>query len=102
MQFFSFQFISDNRRDPDYDKIITPYLKKLRLEGNYSNNVLSALENAKSEDLNLALIHDLVKNICRSQPPGAILIFLPGWSEISNLVTRLEEDYFFDEGRFSF
>lgn len=55
----------------------------------YSDDVLRELNNPKSEDLSFELIERLVRYICTTKGPGAILIFLPGMMDISNLTRML-------------
>ncbi|KAJ3082419.1 hypothetical protein HK102_001713, partial [Quaeritorhiza haematococci] len=45
-------------------------------------------------ELPLELMEAMIAHICHTQPPGAILCFLPGWAEISALQQKLNEDRF--------
>lgn len=51
----------------------------------YTESVLNQLRNTNSEELSLNLIEKLVRYICNMKDPGAILIFLPGMMDISQL-----------------
>jgi len=51
----------------------------------YAEHVLYQLRNPNSENLSLELIEKLVRYICNNKQPGAILIFLPGMMDISQL-----------------
>ncbi|EFN61923.1 Probable ATP-dependent RNA helicase DHX36 [Camponotus floridanus] len=69
----------------DFFDIIQPYIQQLRAEVKYAEHVLSELRNPNSENLSLELIEKLVRYICNNKQPGAILIFLPGMMDISQL-----------------
>jgi ATP-dependent RNA helicase DHX36 len=49
------------------------------------------LKNPESEEINLDLIAALIHHICITKLEGAILVFLPGWDNISNLNKLLKE-----------
>lgn len=51
----------------------------------YGEHVFNQLRNPNSENLSLELIEKLVRYICNKKGPGAILIFLPGMMDISQL-----------------
>ena len=55
------------------------------LQNKYPQFVLNELRNEKSEELSLELIEELVRYICVTKGPGAILIFLPGIMDITKL-----------------
>ncbi|XP_025987065.2 ATP-dependent DNA/RNA helicase DHX36 [Solenopsis invicta] len=65
--------------------ILQPYIRQLTLENKYDARVINQLRNPVSETLSLDLIEELVRYICNTKGPGAILIFLPGMLDISNL-----------------
>ncbi|XP_076292712.1 ATP-dependent DNA/RNA helicase DHX36 isoform X2 [Lasioglossum baleicum] len=65
--------------------IIDSYIRRLAIEKKYSKNVIDQLKNPNREDLSLDLIEELIRHICRTKPPGAILVFLPGVMDISQL-----------------
>ena len=54
------------------------YLATLEAGRQYPSSVLDALRNMDMNEINLQLVMELVKHLCRSMGPGAILIFLPG------------------------
>lgn len=57
----------------------------------YAKHVIDQLRNPNSENLSLELIEKLVRYICNTKSPGAILIFLPGIMDISKLNRMLLE-----------
>ncbi|KAL6265020.1 hypothetical protein P5V15_005111 [Pogonomyrmex californicus] len=65
--------------------VIQPYARQLIAEKKHDMRVIQQLRNPLSEDLSLILIEKLVRYICNTKDPGAILIFLPGMMDISNL-----------------
>ncbi|XP_064611599.1 ATP-dependent DNA/RNA helicase DHX36-like [Liolophura sinensis] len=59
------------------------------LKGNYSFSTLEALMNMDYKKIDLDLIMTLIDHICTHKGDGAILIFVPGWDEISKLNDQL-------------
>lgn len=47
--------------------------------------MIEQLKNPNSEDMFLDLIEQLIRYICTTQGPGAILVFLPGMMDIVKL-----------------
>jgi ATP-dependent RNA helicase DHX36 len=76
----------------DFDGFIAPYIRDMRARGNYSEQTLESLSYSESEDINHELIATLVHHIHTTQGDGAILVFLPGWDDISKLNKLLTED----------
>ena len=60
------------------EKELEEYVLSLEKTGRYPSFVLDALQNYDHDEINLPLTLELVKYICRTMEPGAILIFLPG------------------------
>nr|CAD7589117.1 unnamed protein product [Timema genevievae] len=59
--------------------------KHLQSQKKYSSRVLECLKNPNSEDICLELVEALLHHICSTKEYGAILVFLPGWADISSL-----------------
>ncbi|CAG0879878.1 unnamed protein product [Darwinula stevensoni] len=79
-----------------YQDSIGPFIRDLRASGKYKSHVLKSIADPSSEgDENLELIASLVEHICQHEPPGAVLIFLPGWDRISKLHKILSSNSFF-------
>ncbi|KAK6183551.1 hypothetical protein SNE40_011010 [Patella caerulea] len=57
------------------------------IKGDYSYNTINSLRNlmADEDKVDINLISNLITYIVQNKPDGAILVFVPGWSEISNL-----------------
>lgn len=68
------------------------YISSLEAKRLYPPHVVEALRNIDADQIQLELILELVKVICRGQDPGAILVFLPGWDTISKLHDMLKAD----------
>lgn len=66
------------------------------LKKKFSPNVIAQLEDYRIEELNLNLILELLKHICRG-PQGAILVFLPGIGDISKLISKMSESNAFPQ-----
>lgn len=60
-----------------------PWLESIK--GDIHPTVYKTLKDQRIEDLNIDLIYELVKYICKG-PEGAILIFLPGINEITKFL----------------
>ncbi|XP_066989713.1 ATP-dependent DNA/RNA helicase DHX36-like isoform X1 [Macrobrachium rosenbergii] len=79
------------KKDRQFEEMIAPYVRQLERSGEYSCHTLDQLYKASSETLSLDLILELLHHIAR-QKAGAVLVFLPGWSEISKLNTMIQND----------
>ena len=69
--------------EKEYKDFIAPYLRDI--SDRYSRNTIQSLTCPNSEDINIELIATLIHYIHNQQKEGAILVFLPGWSDISDL-----------------
>ncbi|KAK7086921.1 hypothetical protein SK128_013296 [Halocaridina rubra] len=81
----------ERRKDSQFEDMIEPYIRNLEGSGKYSPYTLDELYKTSSEMLNVDLILELLRHIAR-QPSGAVLVFLPGWNEISKLNTMIQND----------
>jgi len=76
------------------DNILTEMVvQKLILDKHLSPTTLSSLLHPQAECLNLDLIATLVAHIHTTQEPGAVLVFLPGWEDISYLSGLLTSSF---------
>uniref|UniRef100_A0A8C9ZQG9 ATP-dependent DNA/RNA helicase DHX36 n=1 Tax=Sander lucioperca TaxID=283035 RepID=A0A8C9ZQG9_SANLU len=67
----------------------------------YSDNTIEALEMLDNDEkIDLELIVALIRHIVLNEEEGAILIFLPGWAEISSLNDLLTAQKMFQSDRF--
>ncbi|KAI4457226.1 atp-dependent rna helicase [Holotrichia oblita] len=88
-----FHFMKRNydKRHAEYMRQFGPYLRKLRYDKRYTLDVIQQLENPNCEELSYDLIVDLIIYIChKMKEAGAILVFLTGYSEISQLHNLLQ------------
>ncbi|XP_055386793.1 ATP-dependent DNA/RNA helicase DHX36 [Condylostylus longicornis] len=69
------------KKQSDFEDFINPYARNLR--GEYSPEVIKAIQNPTSEEINLDMLKALVFYIDSKKDPGAILIFFPGYEKIS-------------------
>ncbi|XP_053566041.1 ATP-dependent DNA/RNA helicase DHX36 [Bombina bombina] len=74
------------------------YVRKL--QGRYSEKTIDALELIDSDNIDLDLIAELIRHIVLKGEDGAILVFLPGWDNISNLHELLMSQVMFKSDRF--
>ncbi|XP_058490743.1 ATP-dependent DNA/RNA helicase DHX36 [Solea solea] len=71
------------------------------LQGRYSDNTISTLQMLDNNDkIDLELILALIRYIVLQEQEGAILVFLPGWDNISSLNDLLMAQQMFKSDRF--
>uniref|UniRef100_A0A8C3T5K3 ATP-dependent DNA/RNA helicase DHX36 n=1 Tax=Chelydra serpentina TaxID=8475 RepID=A0A8C3T5K3_CHESE len=70
-------------REEIYRERWPDYLRQLR--GRYSASTIDALEMMDDDKIDLDLIAALIRHIVLEEEDGAILVFLPGWDNISTL-----------------
>ncbi|XP_041898671.1 ATP-dependent DNA/RNA helicase DHX36 isoform X2 [Corvus kubaryi] len=74
------------------------YLRQL--QGRYSASTIDALEMMDDDKVDLDLVAALIKHIVLEEEDGAILVFLPGWDNISTLHELLMSQVMFKSDRF--
>ncbi|KAM4694583.1 ATP-dependent DNA/RNA helicase DHX36 [Discoglossus pictus] len=70
------------------------------LQERYSERTISALEQIDGEKIDLELIVELIRYIVLKGEDGAILVFLPGWDDISTLNDLLTSQVMFKSDNF--
>lgn len=81
-----------------YRERFPEYLRQLRVK--YSESTIDALQYIDDEKVNLELIVELIRHIVLREEDGAILVFLPGWDNISTLNDLLMAQVMFKSDRF--
>ncbi|XP_071999076.1 ATP-dependent DNA/RNA helicase DHX36 isoform X2 [Engystomops pustulosus] len=81
-----------------YRERFPEYLR--RLQGKYSESTIHAIQYTDDEKVNLQLIVELIRHIVLKGEDGAILVFLPGWDNISTLNDLLMAQVMFKSDRF--
>ncbi|XP_037812159.1 ATP-dependent DNA/RNA helicase DHX36 [Lucilia sericata] len=78
-------------RNNQYNQMISTYLPAL--QGKYNRQVVDTIRKYKDTEgcENLLFLEHLIFYICENKPPGAILVFLPGFERISKLTTQLQK-----------
>ncbi|XP_019627907.1 PREDICTED: ATP-dependent RNA helicase DHX36-like [Branchiostoma belcheri] len=66
----------------------------------YSSRTLDSLERMDHQNLDLNLTMELIKYITYNKPDGAILVFLPGWDQISKVNDMLASQGMSKSGKF--
>lgn len=66
------------------------------IQNKYTRYTIESLDNMDHEYINHDLILHVIKYICRNFEDGAILVFMPGWDQISKLHDMLEKEPCFD------
>ncbi|XP_034295065.1 ATP-dependent DNA/RNA helicase DHX36 [Pantherophis guttatus] len=74
------------------------YVKQLKTR--YSESTIDALEMIDDDKIDLDLIAALIRYISLEEEEGAILVFLPGWDNISTLHDLLVSQVMFKSDRF--
>ncbi|KAH9630288.1 hypothetical protein HF086_012473 [Spodoptera exigua] len=85
------------QKDIQYKAEIAPWLESVKKQ--LPREVYNVLKDARIEDLNINLIFELLLYICKGEP-GAVLIFLPGIGDITNLMKIIESSNNFPKSRF--
>ncbi|XP_076002054.1 ATP-dependent DNA/RNA helicase DHX36 [Genypterus blacodes] len=85
-------------KEAEYRESLPSFTRSL--QGRYSDNTISALEMFDDEKIDLELILALIRHIVLSEEEGAILVFLPGWDNISSLNDLLTAQQMFRSDRF--
>ncbi|GJX66027.1 DExH-box ATP-dependent RNA helicase DExH1 isoform X1 [Tanacetum coccineum] len=76
----------ESKSDPDAD--INSVYKS------YSASTRQSLEAWSGSETDLGLVEATIEHICRHEAPGAILVFLTGWDEISKLLDSVKTNSF--------
>ncbi|XP_075152834.1 ATP-dependent DNA/RNA helicase DHX36-like [Haematobia irritans] len=81
---------SREKENTQYSLMINSYLSSIR--NKYERNVLETLRRYSDSEgcANLNFLEHLIFYICENKPPGAILVFLPGYERISKLNDQLQ------------
>ncbi|XP_051580749.1 ATP-dependent DNA/RNA helicase DHX36-like isoform X1 [Myxocyprinus asiaticus] len=86
-------------KEAEYNESWPCYARTLR--DRYSDSTIDVLEMMNDDDkINLDLIVALIRHIVMNDDDGAILVFLPGWDNISSLNDLLTADQMFKSDRF--
>ncbi|XP_067851023.1 ATP-dependent DNA/RNA helicase DHX36 [Heptranchias perlo] len=87
------------RVEEEYQQQWPEYMREL--QGRYSDSTIEALEILHDDDkIDLNLIVALIRHIVLHGEDGAILVFLPGWDNISTLNDLLTAQTMFKSDRF--
>ncbi|KAJ7420367.1 ATP-dependent RNA helicase DHX36 [Willisornis vidua] len=81
---------------PVVEYLLEDVIEKLR----YSASTIDALEMMDDDKVDLNLIAALIRHIVLEEEDGAILVFLPGWDNISTLHDLLMSQVMFKSDRF--
>eukprot|EP00249_Psilotum_nudum_P023285 c28819_g1_i1 orf=80-3292(+) len=84
----SWRKIQDRKKDPLLE-VFEGLDMKIAYRG-YSNSTHQSLYAWNGDQLDLAMVEATIEYICRNEGPGAILVFLTGWDDISKLLDRLK------------
>lgn len=81
----------EGERNYQYNRMISAYLPEIK--DKYSREVVDTIRKYKDSEgcENLFFLEHLIFYICEHKPPGAILVFLPGFERISKLSGLLQK-----------
>ncbi|KAH9565143.1 hypothetical protein CY35_04G062100, partial [Sphagnum magellanicum] len=90
----------DGQRD---EKGMDPIFKDVDVDtmfANYSKSTQLSLQAWMGEQVDLHLVEVIIEHICtnNTSSAGAILVFLPGWDEISKLIDQLKANVMLRDG----
>uniref|UniRef100_A0A8B9GX67 RNA helicase n=1 Tax=Astyanax mexicanus TaxID=7994 RepID=A0A8B9GX67_ASTMX len=86
------------QKEAEYKESWPCYARTLR--DRFSDSTINALEMMDEDDkINLDLIVALIRHIVLNEDDGAILVFLPGWDNISGLNDLLMAEQMFKSGK---
>lgn len=83
----------------EYENFIGPYIRQISNQKRYPKFVCDELLNPNSEELDYLLIFKLIEKICRDEA-GAILVFVPGYKDITELNKMLTDSRNFPSSRY--
>ncbi|KAJ8280492.1 hypothetical protein GJAV_G00055500 [Gymnothorax javanicus] len=87
------------QKEEEYKESWPCYARTLR--NRYSDSTIDVLEAMDDDDkIDLALIVELIRHIVMNEDEGAILVFLPGWDNISGLNDLLMAQQMFKSDKF--
>ncbi|GAB6031855.1 ATP-dependent DNA/RNA helicase dhx36 [Chamberlinius hualienensis] len=86
-----------NKMQEEYENSKETFLRCLSEK--YLTTTINCLRNMDEEAIDYDLMKELIKYIDFKQPAGAILVFLPGWEQISKLNSALTSDSFYRSSR---
>ncbi|XP_063365463.1 ATP-dependent DNA/RNA helicase DHX36-like [Cydia amplana] len=89
--------LTKEEKDMKYKAEIDPWLRSFN--GRLDKDIYTTLQDRRIEKLNFDLIIDLLVHISRS-PPGAVLVFLPGISDIFKLLRMMNESEMFPQSNY--
>ncbi|XP_024028397.1 DExH-box ATP-dependent RNA helicase DExH1 isoform X1 [Morus notabilis] len=78
----------DTKKDP-----LTELFEEVNIDaqyGSYSTSTRKSLEAWSGLQLDLGLVESTIEYICCHEGPGAILVFLTGWDDISKLLDKVK------------
>lgn len=90
---------SIKKKEEQFNAMIKPYARELQNDGRYSQTTINEIRQPISEEINHDFIVELLRHI-DYEPEGAVLIFLPGWTEISDLNRKIQADDELGSNRF--
>jgi len=86
------------REQVEYERDMSKWFKMIEGCGKYSDQTLNMLKSVECEKLDVDLVAATVNHIHRKEKEGAILVFVPGWDQISKVHKLLTEDRLYKLG----
>ncbi|XP_002737580.2 ATP-dependent DNA/RNA helicase DHX36-like [Saccoglossus kowalevskii] len=86
------------KMEQEYEANFNEYLQSI--EGSYSPEVLEKIQNMDDEEIDYDLVVEVIRYIAINKEEGAILVFVPGWTDISKINDKLLRQTMFKSGPF--
>lgn len=92
----------NQNEDALFHNYILPYVRDIESRGRYPKSVTEQLKQPESEKMNVDLIAAVIQHICVNEPEGAILVFVPGLTQIQDVHKILTTSSFFSNCKLNY
>ncbi|XP_022089180.1 ATP-dependent RNA helicase DHX36-like isoform X2 [Acanthaster planci] len=86
------------KKEEEFKERFSNYIVEMRQT--YPEEVVYHLENMDHENMDLEMVSSVIRYICLNKPEGALLVFLPGWEQISKVNDLLTQQQMFRNNNF--
>ncbi|XP_022089221.1 ATP-dependent RNA helicase DHX36-like [Acanthaster planci] len=95
---FGKRFREELKKEEEFKERFSGYIAKMRQK--YPEEVVYHLKNMDHENMDLEMVSSVIRYICLNKPEGALLVFLPGWEQISKVNDLLTQQQMFQNDNF--
>ncbi|XP_038057794.1 ATP-dependent DNA/RNA helicase DHX36-like [Patiria miniata] len=86
------------KKEQEFKEKFNGYIKEISTT--YPEEVVYYLQNMDHEKMDIDMVSTIIRHICLNKAEGAILVFLPGWEQISKLNDLLTQQQMFRNANF--